>query len=466
MGFRVLFKRNSSLYWSISLILTTYMVSLKTSVLAFTHPNLHEPCVYRDSVFNMMLDIQNEPNYKRIAQEHIDEVEQSLEVLYPTIDLEKRNSLSRTDGYWKFVSEGMSAPKSLTYGEFDIEFFSEILDRTAYHFNTPSSDSKPTSTGWDGKVFADFGSGAGRLVFGAAALNPNWKLCKGIEILPGIHELALENLGRCHVENVDDMLMAQYHFPVGNSEDKDQRKNDQINPTEFSSYSSSYAYPLQPLSSSFQSDFRDELDKMLESNDVSVDFNDRYNDNDDDDSKLKSSEYDDNKGLPLAPIEFICGSFDDPYVYIGDVDLVFCFSSCMPDGVIEIVSKAVGRCKPGTILVTTDYEPPMEGYLPPLKNDGRVPFGAYRLEKIESIEGACQIVGGKSVAHIYRVVQSTWNGDNIPRPRFSRREKARQLVELMESGKLANPDKFLISVHNAIMFSDIPDELRPNLFDS
>jgi hypothetical protein len=173
----------------------------------------------------------------------------------------------------------------------------------------------------------------------------------------------------------------------------------------------------------------------------------------------------DQSGLPIAPIEFICGSFDDPYVHLGDVDLVFCFSSCFPDGVIEVVSRGVGRCRPGTILVTTDYEPPLEGYLPPVSNDVRVPHGYYRLEKIESIDGACQVVGGRTRAHIYRVVESAWNGKVITRPKFSKREKARQLVDLMESGQLANPEKFLISVHNALMFLDIPEELRPNLID-
>ena len=352
----------------------------------FTHlPTKHSPFVRANKAKECV-------SLRNLSAGHVVTVEKSLEALYPTVDLEKRNSLSRTDGYWKYIKEGKEPPTSLTYGEFDIEFFADILDRTAYHFDSHASK------GWDNKVFADFGSGAGRLVLGAAALNPKWKLCKGIEILPGIHELARENLNRCSVNNGKEQSFA---IPLVGKPGLHRNESDENLP-----YIESLSQNWNQINSLKES--RKEVQRELPGSE----------DHSDDSMYLysgsapvatKSDEHCEENSLPLAPIEFICGSFDDPNVYLGDVDLIFCFSSCFPDGVIEIVSRAAGRCRPGTILVTTDYEPPLEGELLPDIDDLTVPYGAYRLEKIESVEGACVIVGGVTEAHIYRVVQSVWN---------------------------------------------------------
>lgn len=47
----------------------------------------------------------------------------SLHVLYPPIDLEKRNAVSRSDGYWPFINSGEEPPLQFTYGEFDLYLY-------------------------------------------------------------------------------------------------------------------------------------------------------------------------------------------------------------------------------------------------------------------------------------------------------------------------------------------------------
>jgi len=90
-----------------------------------------------------------------------------------------------------------------------------LLDRASYHYfsnplhetilggtkNTITTSSK-TQHGWTDRVFADIGSGTGRLVIAAAALHPEWKLCKGIELLPGIHNMAMQKLSKCGEESL------------------------------------------------------------------------------------------------------------------------------------------------------------------------------------------------------------------------------------------------------------------------
>ena len=246
-------------------------------------------------------------------------VENGLDLLYPPADISSRNALSRTDGYWKFIAKGEEPPLHFTYGEFDVSFFTKLLNRAEELFDGDRN-------GWEGKVFADFGSGAGRLVMAAAALNPEWKLCKGIEVLPGIHQLAEENAEKCRV----GINQFKLQVPAGLLED----------------------------------------------------------------------------GISMAPLEFICGSFEDPQLQIGDVDCVFCFSSCMPDGVVEMVSRAVGcGCREGTLVITTDYQLPLHGYVPP-KNEMQFPSGTYEFELLDSVDGECKVVGGTSTAYIHRLVKS------------------------------------------------------------
>ena len=116
----------------------------------------------------------------------------ALHEVLPPDELESRNAVSRSDGYWRYIQEGKEPPLELTYGEFDFAFFAELLDGVA----DDDDGLLCGDGGWDGEVFVDIGSGAGRLVFAAAALHPGLRECRGVELLPGLHEKALEGLSK------------------------------------------------------------------------------------------------------------------------------------------------------------------------------------------------------------------------------------------------------------------------------
>lgn len=134
-------------------------------------------------------DPQANPSQQSAAGVTYSRVLQGIHTLYPPADLQMRNAASRTDGYWTFVQKGEQPPKSLNYGEFDFYFFASLLDRALTHHGSADS--------WSGKVFCDIGSGTARLVVSAAALHPQWKLCRGVEILKGLHAEAEQVVSRC-----------------------------------------------------------------------------------------------------------------------------------------------------------------------------------------------------------------------------------------------------------------------------
>ncbi len=105
-----------------------------------------------------------------------------LDDLYPPASIESRNSASRTDGYWKFVRNGEEPPLELTYGEFEIASFVDVVKKALSY--------RDSTTG-EGLNFLDLGSGAGRLVVGAA-INFEFSKCRGIEYLQSLHDLALD----------------------------------------------------------------------------------------------------------------------------------------------------------------------------------------------------------------------------------------------------------------------------------
>ena len=168
----------------------------------------------------------------------------------------------------------------------------------------------------------DIGSGTGRLVLGAAALYPEWKECRGVELLQGIHDVAVDKLAECNVGGTTTM-------------------------------------------------------------------------------RLPSS----NTILPMAPVKLSCGSFEDPAMGLGDVDCAFAFSSCFTPNLMERLGQAIGRqCKPGSIIITTDYMLPLVNTIPPIDGDYR--SGTYRLELAEKVDGWCWLTGGASTVYIHRVVDS------------------------------------------------------------
>jgi hypothetical protein len=321
-----------------------------------------------------------------------------MDQLFSPQDLDRRNALSRTDGYWPFIQKGQDPPQQFTYGEFDFYFFAQLLDRAHEIYfgnkNHSDSDNEKFQPDWQDMVFADIGSGTGRLALAAAGLHPNWRKCRGVELLPGLHKAAEENLESCQSKASDTDPQGSYSLTATNDE-------------------------------------------------TGVEEN-----------------------LPLAPIEFTCGSFDDPYVYFGDVDCVFVFSSCMSEDLMGSLSKSIGRqCKPGALVITTEFMLPLQGTVDPFEEDSRVPSGSYELQLVEKVEGWCWLTGGDSTAYIHRVVQSLWKEGigALQAPEISTEDKAFQAITAAESEKLTNLNTFKRGVSNNMAFHDIPDSWRPKL---
>ena len=170
--------------------------------------------------------------------------------------------------------------------------------------------------------------------------------------------------------------------------------------------------------------------------------------------------------LPLAPIELVCGSMDDPYVYYGDADLIFVFSSCMTPDLLSKLSEAIGRqCRPGTLVITTEYMLPLTGTVHPILNDDRFPSGSYSLGLVEQVDGWCWLTGGMSTAFIHRVDTSLWNPNQSPLvpPIQSVQDKAFEVAMALERGELTDSQRFLRNVHNNMVFHGFPTSFLPKL---
>lgn len=333
------------------------------------------------------------PETRSISGVRFASVLSGMDKLFSPQDLDRRNALSRTDGYWPYIQKGEDPPQQFTYGEFDFYFFAELLDRAheIYVDNNNDNSNDKVQPDWQDKVFVDIGSGTGRLALAAAGLHPTWRKCRGVELLPGLHKAAEENLESCS-----------------------QRTSDQ------------QCYALAATN---------------------------------DETGVEES-------LALAPIEFTCGSFDDPYVYFGDADCVFVFSSCMTEGLMGSLSKSIGRqCKPGTIVITTEFMLPLEGTIDTFEADPRVPSGSYELQLIEKVEGWCWLTGGASTAYIHRVGKSLWKDGSgeLKAPDVSTEDMAFQAVTDAESEKLNNLNTFKRGVYNNMAFHEIPEAWRPKL---
>ena len=304
--------------------------------------------------------------------------------LFPPQDLSLRNAASRRDGYWEYISKGEEPPKQFTYGEFDFYFFGELLDRARYYY-TGDAKLEGSDASWDGMTFTDIGAGAGRLVFAAAALHPGFKLCRGLEILPSIHQVAEANLEKCRIpkrdaatfsssnddiaktgttqlwqtpkqtdadwlESFSGSLFGDEQVPNGgeiNDEDEDD-EDEWFNPDDWaSSYESSGSNSENVVvvdddewenPDEFLQQFSDIAEAESEENSKDIAPSDVKTEGDeyflacppiseDGSIVLEGEELQQPQLLPLAPIEFSCGSFDDPYEYFGDSDVIFVFSS-------------------------------------------------------------------------------------------------------------------------------------------
>lgn len=347
-----------------------------------------------------------------------------LQKLYPPADLDSRNALSRFDGYWPFVQSGKAPPKYLTYGEFDFYFFAELLDRAVFWLrqnddvtrhpcvdkHVPTSD--PTTTvlleDEDAIVFCDLGSGTGRLVCAAAALHPRWRQCRGIEVLPRISEAAVA------ISN------QQIRSHLYNNQSKGQH---------------------------------DDLDELSLSNAESIQISD---------ANITANLL---ENLTMAPVEFVCGSFADPYVYFGDSNVIFCFSSCLGSDLVQTgLVESIGRqCIPGTIVITTDCPLPLNGMVPPVDRDDRLPSGRFQLRLLETIEGWCWLTGGNSTAYIHQVEVSLGQKGqgNWTQPVPSLEDTAFEIVRALEAGELTDTTAFLRNVYNNIIFNGLPESFLP-----
>jgi hypothetical protein len=166
--------------------------------------------------------------------------------------------------------------------------------------------------------------------------------------------------------------------------------------------------------------------------------------------------------LPLAPIQFSCASFEDPYEYLADLDIAFCFSSCLTPESMEKLAHALGRqCKPGSIIITTESPLPLKGMIEPVADDPTMPTGMFEIELVQVVEGNCWVVGGKSTAYIHRIVHSLgdeYGKEKRIRPILPLDEQAFRLVQAMEKGVLTNTTTFIRNVENALVFYGFLDE--------
>jgi hypothetical protein len=325
----------------------------------------------------------------------VEDIVTALEILYPATDLNQRIALSRKDGYWPFIQKGEEPPQALVYGEFDLQFFGNILERAGEHLT--KENNSDTLSPWKDKVFCDLGSGTGRLVLAAAALHP-WRVCRGVELLEGIHHEAVETLRKCCPTEATTVDV----------------------PNEFSSSTA--------LLSSFGPDGSTPL------------------------------------SIPLSPIELRCGSFDDPYEFFGDADLLFVFSTCMDSHVLTNLARAVGRqCQPGCLVLTTEYKLPMSGKLEPLEDDSDYPFGEFALELLESVTGSNQATGGESTVHIHRVTKALGNGSPRSRPELSVSDVCYHAIKAAEDPSVNDAKDFLRRVSNQMAFVGLPESWRPKL---
>lgn len=112
------------------------------------------------------------------------------------------------------------------------------------------------------------------------------------------------------------------------------------------------------------------------------------------------------------------------------------------------------KMKPGSIILTTEFSLPLEGFVEPLEDDEQMPSGNFEFELIEKVDGWCWLMGGQSTVYIHRVLQSLWE-DGVGKrrkPVLSVRKQARQIIEAMEAGELTDTKKFVRDVYNAMVF--------------
>jgi hypothetical protein len=328
----------------------------------------------------------------------------------------------------------------------------------------------------------------GRLVFAAAALHPGFQKCIGIELLQGIHEAAEETLERCSLVALPGVY--------------DSSPSDILEEDEFTGSTPSPALPRRPIIptisdqdwfSQLQSQFSAGEADSVETSEPATpgdnateiaqdprggeETNIDRNSSDvvyglvcpPDETKVPDCDCPSTQRvLPLAPIEFVCGSFADPFVNFTGADCVFVFASAFPSEIMASLSRSIGtKCKPGTIVITIDKMLDLEGLVEPTEEEeskaSNLPRGPFELELLEKIDGWCWLTGGASTAFVHRVVDSLWE-QQLNITVISLEEKAFQVVKALESGELADSKSFLRGVYNNMVFHGLPESWWPRIF--
>lgn len=375
-----------------------------------------------------------------------------LSKLFPPAELDQRNALSRKDGYWPFINEGKDPPECFTYGEFDFYFFAELMDKAhAYckesHDDDDESDNR--KQGWTDKVFVDIGSGAGRLVMAAATLHPTWKQCRGIELLTSMHESAQNMVAKnCKVE--ENMEHDDKHFSeIMSTMQSALEADDNI----------TAIHEMLGFENTKEEPETDSTDEERGENENAEGSN-------------KHISYrlpiDADRSLPMAPMEFVCGSFADPYVHFGDADLIFMFSSALSDELLTELSQAIGRqCKPGTLVITTDYHLDLDGYVPIVPRDDCFSSGPFKFAILDRVDGWCWCTGGQATAYIHRLDQSAHpKGIPLPldRPIPTIQDICFDVAMLRENDELTDSNRFLRGVANNVRFQGLPEAFVPRSY--
>jgi hypothetical protein len=399
------------------------------------------------------------------------------------------------------------------YGEFDVEFFAHVVEHAINLY-----DGEP-------QVFCDLGSGTGRLVLTAAALYP-WELVRGVEVLPGIHDTAVEKLESCRSRtdsegnlDVESSEASKHSTPSahesywrqfrrfspsddwlnqlsqGFDEEEDNKGelylrncaedseataiNSSSDVSQIYALGDKQKLPLAPIQLSCGS-FDDPYEFFGDAsmNQLSQGFDEeednkgglyvRYDADDTETATINSSSdisqiyaLGDKHKLPLAPIQLSCGSFDDPYEFFGDANIVFCFSSTMPYHVMINMARAVGRqCRPGALIITTECQLPTGGTIDPVSADPNVPHGTYELELVEEMYGKNDATGGESIVFIHRLTKSLGTGYAIPKPQPTISDLCYDAIQKLKDN---DPQNFLRKVSNQMMFVGLPDHWRPKL---
>ena len=134
----------------------------------------------------MLLPIVSVATVALMAPDALQSVGQLLDAAYPSSYAERlmlgRQAQLGNDLVYRPGAIGCTVDSALTYGEYDLGFFSECVERAL--------EGAPATVPL---TFVDVGSGVGRLTLAAALLWPQrFKRCAGVERVASLHKLACD----------------------------------------------------------------------------------------------------------------------------------------------------------------------------------------------------------------------------------------------------------------------------------